>query len=168
MLKIFYPNFIFDEIQDISYDFLKKQRIKAIMVDMDNTLVDYKYKYNKLLKTWIKDVKKLGIKICIVSNTPRKNKVKMIARELSINYIYNAMKPWSYGFKKALEIIGEEKQNVAIIGDQIFTDIYGGNRFGIKTILVNPVEKKEYIGTKIKRPIERLIIKKYKESLKVK
>jgi len=61
-----------------------------------------------------------------------------------------------------MDLLDEKKENIIIIGDQLFTDIYGGNRFGIRTILVKPIEKKEFWGTRIKRPIEKFIINKYK------
>lgn len=166
MLEKFYPTFIFDKVEDIPYELFKKERISAVIFDMDNTLVDHKYKYDKKVKEWLKDLKKRNIKICILSNSPRTNRVKQIGRELSMKYLYNAFKPWSFGFKKALDLLDEKKENVVIIGDQLFTDIYGGNRFGIKTILVKPIERKEFWGTRIKRPLEKYIINKYVKSEK--
>jgi len=166
MFERFYPTFSFDKVEDIPYELFKKERITAVIFDMDNTLVDHKYKYNKNVKEWLKELRKKDIKICILSNSPRTHVVKKIARELSMKYLYNALKPWSFGFKKAMDLLDEKKENIIIIGDQLFTDIYGGNRFGIKTLLVKPIEKKEFWGTRIKRPIERFIIKKYKASKK--
>jgi HAD superfamily phosphatase (TIGR01668 family) len=166
MFERFYPTFIFDKIEDIPFQLFKKERITAVIFDMDNTLVDHKYRYNKKIKEWLKELKKKEVKICILSNSPRTDRVKQIAGELSMKYLHNAFKPWSFGFKKALDLLDEKKENVVIIGDQLFTDIYGGNRFGIRTMLVKPIEKKEFWGTRIKRPIERFIIKKYKKSLK--
>ncbi len=161
MFEKFYPTFSFDKVEDIPFELFKKERISAVIFDMDNTLVDYKYKYNKKVKEWLKDLKKRDIKVCILSNSPRTNRVKNIGKELSMKYLYNAFKPWSFGFKRAIELLDEKKENVVIIGDQLFTDIYGGNRFGIKTILVKPIQKKEFWGTRIKRPLEKFIIKKY-------
>lgn len=161
MLEKFYPTFIFDKVENIPFELFKRERISAVIFDMDNTLVDHKYKYNKKVKEWLKELKSKDIKVCILSNSPRTNRVKSVARELSMKYLYSAFKPWSFGFKRAIELLDEKKENIVIIGDQLFTDIYGGNRFGIKTILVKPIEKKEFWGTRIKRPIERFIIKKY-------
>lgn len=163
MFKRFYPTYIFDKVEDIPYDLLKRERISAVIFDMDNTLVDHKYRYNKNVKQWLKNLKTNGIKVCILSNSPKLNKVKKVGKELSMKYLYNGFKPWSFGFKRAQELLQEEKENIMIIGDQLFTDIYGGNRFGIKTILVNPIEKKEFFMTKIKRPLERYIISKYRK-----
>ena len=162
MFEKFYPTFSYDKVEDIPYELFKKERITGIIFDMDNTLVDHKYKYNKNVKEWLRELRKKDLKICILSNSPRTNVVKKIARELSMKYLYNAFKPWSFGFKKAMVLLDEKKENIVIIGDQLFTDIYGGNRFGIRTILVKPIEKKEFWGTRIKRPLERFIISKYK------
>lgn len=161
MLKKFYPTYIYDKVEEIPFDLFSKERITSVIFDMDNTLVDHKYIYNKKVKEWLKELKKREIKVCILSNSPKSKIVKQIGKELSMKYLYSALKPWSFGFKKALEMLEERKENVLIIGDQLFTDIYGGNRFGIRTLLVNPIEKKEFWGTRVKRPIERIIIKRY-------
>lgn len=166
MIEKFYPTYIFEKVEDIPFDLFKKERITAVLFDMDNTLVDYQYKYNKKVKEWLKELKKRDIKVCILTNSPKANRVKQIGRELSMKYLHNAFKPWSFGFTKAIELLDEKKENMVIIGDQLFTDILGGNRFGIRTILVNPIEKKEFFGTRIKRPLEKYIIKRYTESLK--
>lgn len=165
MIKKLYPNFFYENVQSIPYSFFIRERIKAVIFDMDNTLVNSRYEYNKDVKTWLKGLKKQGIKICILSNTPRYSKIKKVGKELSMPFLYNALKPWSFGFKKALVLLEEEKKNTVIIGDQLFTDIYGGNRFGIRTILVNPIEKRELWMTKIKRPLENSILKRYKKEV---
>ena len=164
MLSKFYPNYMFSNVEEIPYSLIQIERIKGIMFDMDNTLVNDKYIHTKELKLWIKEMKKQDIKMCIFSNTPRLNKIKKVAKELGMKYIYNGFKPFKFGFKKAEELLEVEKENIVIIGDQLFTDIYGGNRYGIKTILVKPIESKEVFVTKIKRPIERAIINKYKKT----
>lgn len=166
MIEKFYPTYIFDKVEDIPFDLFKKERITAVLFDMDNTLVDYQYKYNKKVREWLKELKKRDVKVCILTNSPKANRVKQIGRELSMKYLHNAFKPWSFGFTKATELLDEKKENMVIIGDQLFTDILGGNRFGIRTILVKPLEKKEFFGTRIKRPLEKYIIKRYTESLK--
>lgn len=162
-LKRFFPLYIYKSVESIPYEILKKEKIKAVIFDMDNTLVDYKYEFEGEIKKWLKEMKEKGIKFCILSNTPRKNKAKSIAEKFDMSYITNASKPRMKGFKKALELLNVDKENIAIIGDQIFTDIWGGNRFGIKTILVDPIDKKEIFVTKMKRPLERYILKKFYE-----
>ena len=168
MLDKFYPNYMFENVEEIPFELIHSERIKGIMFDMDNTLVNGKYIHTKELKLWIKEMKKQGIKMCIFSNTPRLNKIKQVAKELGMKYIYNGFKPFKFGFKKAENLLDVDKDNIVIIGDQLFTDIYGGNRYGIKTILVKPLEKKEVFTTRFKRPIEKSIIKKYMNTEKYK
>ncbi len=159
-MKKMYPDFVYDRVEEIPLNFFEANRIKAVMFDMDNTLVGSDYILNKNVKSWIKSLKKQGIKVCILSNSFKTEKVKQIAKQLGVNYINMAMKPLLKGFKKAEALLATDKDNMAIVGDQIFTDILGGNSYGIKTILVSPIENKEAIITRIKRPVETMIIKK--------
>lgn len=157
----FYPNYVFESVEKIPYEVLEKEKIKLIIFDMDNTLVDNKYTYTEELKEWMQHIKDKGIKLYILSNSPMEKKVKRISNELGIKYIYNAKKPFLKGFKAVVENSKVKKKNVMMIGDQLFTDVWGGNRFGIKTILVRPIATKEAIITKIKRPFEKIVLKKY-------
>lgn len=165
-LKRFYPTYMFDKVEDIPYELIKKENIKLIMMDMDNTLIDAKKKYKNSLKHWIEEVSNLNVKMCILSNSPFGDKVKKIAKELNVEYEYNAGKPLLKGFKRVIEKSKFPKDNILMIGDQIFTDVWGGNRIGVKTVLVTPINKKEYFLTKVKRPLERLILKKIKGEYK--
>lgn len=164
-LKRFFPNYYYANVESIPYDIIKKENIQAVIFDLDNTLVDYKYNYSDKLKKWISDLQEQNIKFCILSNTPRRKKLKKIADIFDMSYISNASKPHIKGFKKAMKILKTSKENTVIIGDQLFTDVWGGNRFGIKTILVNPIAKHEWFITRIKRPIERKILKKYNKQI---
>ena len=165
-LKRFYPTYMFDKVEDIPYELIKKENIKLIMMDMDNTLIDAKKKYKNSLKHWIEEVSNLNVKMCILSNSPFGDKVKKIAKELNVEYEYNAGKPLLKGFKRVIEKSKFPKDNILMIGDQIFTDVWGGNRIGVKTVLVTPINKKESFFTKVKRPLERLILKKIKGEYK--
>lgn len=160
-LKRFFPDYIYDKVEDIPYEMLKKEDIKAIIFDMDNTLIDYKYQNSKEVLEWVNNIKSKGVKVYILTNSPRKKKAEEISKRFGVKYILNANKPWKFGFKKIIKILEMDKKNVAIAGDQIFTDIWGGNRFGIKTILIKPVNEKELIITKLRRPFEKIILKKY-------
>ncbi len=165
MVRKLYPDFFYENVQSIPYSFFIKERIKAVIFDMDNTLVNSKYEYDKEVKVWLKGLKKQGIKICILSNTFNYKKVTKIGKELSMPFLYRALKPWPYGFKKAIKLLDEKKEHVAIIGDQLFTDVYGGKKFGIKTILVSPIEKHESWIARVKRPVESSILKRYRKDM---
>ena len=162
LLKNFYPKYVYEKVEDIPYDILKRDGIKLIVMDMDNTLIDSKGTFSKELKKWIKDIKSKGINLYIVSNSFSQKKVKRISKELGVKYFYRASKPSVKGFKKVCESFPDiSKKEILMIGDQLFTDVFGGNRYNINTLLVKRISKKEIWISKIKRPIEKLILNHY-------
>lgn len=161
-----YPTYIYNKVEEIPYTIFDKYSIQLIMIDMDNTLIDGYAKYNDEIKKWIKGLKKKGIKLYILSNSKSSDIVKNIAHKLGMQYYLGAKKPFTKGFSYILEKENINKQNSIMIGDQIFTDVWGGNIFGIKTILVKPIGKKESILTKVKRPFEKFILKKIEKDIR--
>lgn len=154
MFEKYFPTFKFKRVEDIPLELIQKNNIKCIMFDMDNTLVNLKYESTNALKTWLKNAKDAGIICYILSNSRREHKVKKVASMLDLEYILNAKKPKLDGFIKLQKKVNLPKENLVIIGDQIFTDILGGNRFGITTILVKPIHFLEVPEGMIKRPAE--------------
>ena len=163
-----YPNAYFKRVEDITVEFLNKHKIKALLLDVDNTLVDYTKKMTESVIKWAKDLKGQGVKLYILSNTNDKTKIENIAKELGIKYHLFAMKPLKIGFKKCQKDLGEKSEHIAIVGDQIFTDILGGNRCNMYTILVDPINEKDFWYTVWKRPIEKRIKHKIKTNLEQK
>ncbi len=161
-----YPNAYLKNVKEITIDFLNKNNIKALILDVDNTLIDFNKKMLEGVEEWCKNLKKQGIKLFIVSNSNKKTKVEMVAKKLELPYIHFATKPFKRGFKKAAKMLQEKNENIAVVGDQIFTDVIGANRCKMFSILVEPIEKKDLLVTKIKRPLENYIIKKYQKTLK--
>ena len=157
----FYPTYVYSDVESIPYSFILGKNIKLVIFDMDNTLVDNNYKYSDELKKWTEYIASQGVKLHILSNSTMGKKVKKIAKDLGMKYHYNASKPLKKGFKKVIEEANVNKDEVLMIGDQLFTDVWGGNRFGIKTVLVCPIAEKEIFVTRVKRPLERWILKKY-------
>ena len=160
MAKVFTPTYIYDSVDRIPFEILEENNIKGIMFDLDNTLTDYSGVMSEQKIKWIKEAKKRGISVCILSNSHRQNKIKGLMKELDINGLNFAMKPLKKGYKYALDLLGVKKENACMVGDQIFTDIWGANRFVIKSILVRPFDKNEEFWVKLKRPIENLFINK--------
>lgn len=160
-----YPNAYLKNVKEITIDFLNKNNIKALILDVDNTLIDFNKKMLDGIEEWCKNLKKQGIKLFIVSNSNQKTKVEMVAKKLELQYIHFATKPFKRGFRKAAKMLQEKNENIAVVGDQIFTDVIGANRCKMFSILVEPIEKKDLLVTKIKRPLENYIIKKYQKSL---
>lgn len=162
ILKNFYPEYTFEKVEDIPLELLHKEGIKLVLMDMDNTLIDCRGNYSKDLRRWIKNAKAKGIKLYILSNSFSEKTVKRISKELGVQYFYKASKPSRKGFRKVCENFPDiNKCEILMIGDQLFTDVWGGNRFGIRTLLVKRINKKEVIVSKIKRPIERIILNHY-------
>lgn len=159
---IFYPKSYFRNILDIDIDFLLKNNIKAVLLDIDNTILDYKNNIPEGLEDWVKNAKNNNIKFCILSNTNKKKKAQKMSKLLDIPYIFFAKKPLKYGFKKAKEILNiEENNTIAVIGDQVLTDVLGANRCNMYSILVKPLHNKDIFVTKINRLIENKILRKY-------
>lgn len=163
-----YPNAYLKNIKEITIDFLNKNNIKALILDVDNTLIDFDKNMLEGTEKWCKKLKQEGIKFFIVSNSNKKEKVKMVADKLEIPYVFFATKPLKRGFNKAIKMLDEKNENIAAVGDQIFTDVIGANRCKMFSILVEPIAKKDLLITKIKRPLENYVIKRYEKSLESK
>ncbi len=161
--KTIYPNAYFNSVQEITIGFLIKNKIKALILDIDNTLIDYNKNLSEEVIIWAKELQGQGIKMYILSNTNKEEKVKRVSEKLEVPYEHFAKKPSKKGFIKVQNILKMKPQNIAVIGDQIFTDIIGGNRCDMFTILVDPVDKKDYWYTAWKRPIENQLKKKLKK-----
>ena len=156
----FYPNMYQKRIQDINYKKLKKLGIKCLVFDLDNTiaLIDQHIitdEVKKLLLSLKKD-----FQIVIISNNVT-SRVKTYAEYLECDFVANALKPLSRGYRKIRKKYGFQKQEMCMIGDQLVTDIYGGNRYGMFTILVDPLGNKDLKITSLNRLIEGKILKKY-------
>lgn len=156
-----YPRLYCKNVLEVTPEILKENDIKALILDVDNTLLDFDLKIIDGLENWGKIMKENGIKCIILSNSNKETKVKMVADLLGIEYIKFAMKPLKRGFKMAQKRLEIPNENIAAIGDQIFTDVIGANRSKMFSILVKPLAEKDLWMTRVKRPIENLVIKNY-------
>ena len=158
-MKNIYPNLYYAKVEEITIQELIKNKIKLLILDVDNTLIDYYKNISDSVINWSKEMKGQGIKLYILSNTNDEEKV--------IPYKHFALKPLKIGFKKIEKETQIKGENIAVVGDQIFTDVLGGNRSGMFTILVEPIDnKKDYWYTAWKRPIENKIKNKIKKETK--
>ena len=155
-----YPNAYLKGVQDITIDFLKENNIKALILDVDNTLIDYYKNLSEEKVNWAKNLQEQGIILYILSNTNKKAKVEMVANKLGIPFEMFAKKPSKKGFIRTQKKMNIPFENIGVVGDQIFTDVIGGNRCNMFTILVDPVDKKDYWYTAWKRPMEKIIKKR--------
>jgi len=158
---LLYPKAYLNCVTDITEEFLEKNHIKGILLDVDNTLIDYDRNLVTGAKEWIEAFKQKGYKFCILSNSNQLEKVETVAKTLEIPFIHFAKKPFKKGFKKAKAILGVSEKEIAVVGDQIMTDVIGANRSNMFSILVKPVATKDIWITLLKRPLENIIIKMY-------
>lgn len=158
MYSLLCPRIITDSVFDIDLDELKKQGIKGIIFDLDNTIIpwDSPTMCPKITE-WLHGIPRNEFKVVIVSNNWHK-RVKAIADMFGIPFVSRARKPAKAGFRQALCELGLPPAEVAVVGDQMFTDILGGNRLGFYTIWVKPINTKEFIGTRITRQVEKLAV----------
>lgn len=161
----FIPTKYAKNIKSIDYKSLSEQGIKALFFDLDNTIISYDINIiPDEIKLFLEELS-VVFKIVVVSNSRRKRVDLATSTLLDIPFVHFSRKPLKFGFKKALKIVNEQVENVALIGDQIMTDIYGGNRMKFReVILVFPVKKRsDHFFTRINRRIENRIIKKIKK-----
>ena len=156
----FIPDMYQKSIYHIDYDKLQDDGIKCILFDLDNTCIPYKDKEpNKKLIELFETLKDMDFKLIIFSNAPRK-RIAPFKRALNVDCLARAGKPSRNSFLRVLKLFNYDLSDVVIIGDQLYKDILGGNKVGIKTILVNPMSKDDMFFTKlIFRNLEK---KKYK------
>ena len=143
----------------VTPDELRRLGIKGLIVDIDNTLVEWNVReLARETEEWLSSLRESGIKCCLVSNSLHDARTAEFARAAGLPLIARAGKPRRRSFIKALEILGTAPCETAVIGDQIFTDILGGNRLGLFTILIEPRSPREFFGTRIVRILERLVL----------
>ncbi|WP_035345638.1 YqeG family HAD IIIA-type phosphatase [Halalkalibacter hemicellulosilyticus] len=159
VLKQLLPNQYEKSIYDIRFDELKKKGIKGIITDLDNTLVEWdRPQATPEVQQWFKELKEMGMKITIVSNNNLK-RVKAFAEPEEAVFIHSAQKPRRRAFKQACQEMNLKDEEVVVIGDQMFTDVLGGNRANLHTILVVPVTNTDGLATKFNRTMERFVLK---------
>lgn len=155
------PKEIKNSIFDISEEYLKEKKMKGLLVDCDSTLMPWKARTpDDSAKAWVNRMKDAGFKLCIVSNNMfRHERITGIATAFGLPCISEACKPFPFGLRRALAVTQTSSSETMMIGDQLLTDIVGGNYLGIHTVLVTPLGGGEFPTTAyINRNIEKLII----------
>lgn len=156
----FKPNFWLKNVLSINNKFLTENNIKGLVLDLDNTLSMHgsPAAENGVME-WLDEMRALGIKMVVVSNNTEK-RVKPLAHQLGLDFISFGCKPLTRGITKAIKKMGLQKKEVALVGDQIFTDIIGGNLKRIKTVLVEPFHLEDKPSFKLKRKLESAVFKR--------
>lgn len=156
MWHLIRPDQYCSSIHTIDYGKLIDQGVGALVFDLDNTLVAWGEEViGEDVMSRIQTLKGLGFSMCIVSNNLGR-RVAAISDRLGIPATSGALKPLTFGYKRALRILRSEPNQTALIGDQLFTDVLGGNLAGLHTILVDPIAEREFITTRFVRKLERV------------
>lgn len=159
MLEKLKPKLYVDSIYQIDFEKLKQRGISGIIIDLDNTITEWDNPHlSDQTFDWFAKMKDAGLKACIASNNNHARVIKAVEK-LDIPYVAKANKPRRGAFRKAMEMMKTKPEQTAVVGDQIFTDILGGNRLNLFTILVVPINTKEFIGTRLVRIVERRVLK---------
>jgi len=153
------PKKIVKTLYDIEMNELQQQGIKGIIFDLDNTIIPWDSpEMSPEIIQWLHTLLAQGVKLCLVSNNMGQ-RVKNIAGIFDIPFIARAYKPAKSGFRQAIAVMELTESQVAVVGDQLFTDVLGGNRLGLYTIWVTPLSANEFMGTKITRRLEKLAVR---------
>lgn len=163
LARSFAPDLIVDRVTLITPEYLKDCNITGLILDLDNTLTPWQSEIipDDIL-TWLDQMRHSGVQLCIASNTHNRRRLDRVAKALGMHYIQGIPKPRKLCFSKAFDHFGLGPDKVAVIGDQMFTDIWGGKRSGIHTIMVLPIHPREFIGTKLSRLFESQLLKLFR------
>ncbi len=161
MLKQFYPGRCAASAYGLPYGDFYSRGIRGVIFDIDNTLVPHGAPADDRARALFKELQEMGMNTCLMSNN-KEPRVASFAGEVGSGYLFKAGKPRRRGYEEAMKQMGTARQATLFVGDQIFTDIYGANRAGIKSILVKPIDPKEEIQIVLKRIPERMVLWFYK------
>ncbi|MBP5604127.1 MAG: YqeG family HAD IIIA-type phosphatase [Ruminiclostridium sp.] len=157
---IFRPRIWIRNVLSIDKEFLELHGIDALILDLDNTLSMHgDPAAEQGIPEWLDQMRSLGIKMVVVSNNTER-RVAPLAAKLGLDYTANGAKPLTFGLNKALKKLGTARERTAVVGDQIFTDVMGGNFAKMPTILVEPFHIEKGILFKIKRGAESLVFRR--------
>lgn len=162
MFQTFFPDEYLDSAYQVDYEALYEEGYRGIIFDIDNTLVPHGTPADERAEQLFARLKKLGFSCCLLSNN-QYNRVSSFNRNIQVRFIENAHKPSTKNYIKAMELMGTNLDNTVFIGDQLFTDVYGAKRTGMRNILVKPIHPKEEIQIVLKRKLEKIVLCFYRK-----
>lgn len=160
--KYFMPDLYLDDIYAVTPEYLRSKGIKAVLLDIDNTLVTYDDPLpTESVLAWINALKENGISAAFISNN-HKDRVELFNSELNFFATWDSGKPSGKCYRAAMKFLGTDKTNTAVIGDQVFTDVWSAKRLGLFAILVKPIKDKTSLFFRSKRALEKPILRRYR------
>ena len=162
MLEKFYPDEYMESSYVIDYERLYREGYRGIIFDIDNTLVPHGAPADERAIALFDRLKKIGFDCILLSNN-KEPRVKMFNDSVHVRYIFKAGKPGVKNYRKAMEMMGTDKRNTFFVGDQLFTDVWGAKKTGIRSFLVRPINPKEEIQIVLKRYLDKIVLYFYKK-----
>lgn len=160
VLRWLAPDEYLPSVRHVDLRRLQARGIRGLIVDLDNTLAPWRGgPPSPELVAWVAEARRLGLGVCIVSNNWGE-RVQAVGRVLGVPVVRGAVKPRRSAFRRALALLGTTPQETAVIGDQLFTDVLGGKRLGMYTVLVVPLSRREFVGTRLVRRLERWVLRR--------
>lgn len=153
----FYPDLRKKSIYDIDFESLYKRGYRGLILDIDNTLAPHGADADKEIEELFYKLSKIGFKTCLLSNN-KEDRVKRFNKNINSLYIFDAGKPRRKNYKKSMKLMNTKRKETLAIGDQIFTDVWGARRSGIKCILLEPIDEREEIQIVLKRYVEKAFL----------
>ena len=163
MFKTFYPDEYVASTYVLDFEKMYREGCRGLVFDIDNTLVPHGAPADDRAKRLFAHLREIGMDYCVISNNqlPR---VKPFADAVQAKYIEDAHKPSTRNYKKAMQMMGCDEKNSLFVGDQLFTDVWGAKRAGMRTILVKPIHPKEEIQIVLKRYLEKIVLHYYQKA----
>ncbi len=165
---LFKPTFWLKSVLQINADFLEKNHVRALVLDMDNTLSMHgNPAAEEGVSEWLDEMRALGIKMRVVSNNTNK-RVAPLAAKLGLEFTANGAKPLTFGITRAMDAMAVGREETLVVGDQIFTDIMAGNLKGVRTVLVEPFHLEKTWTFRLKRRLESVVFHRDYSKLEMK
>lgn len=162
MFKQFFPDEYLESTYSIDFEKRYSEGCRGVIFDIDNTLVRHGEPADERAKVLFARLRRLGMNYCLISNN-KLPRVKSFADQVEALFIENAHKPSTKNYKNAMGLMGTTPENTIFVGDQLFTDVYGAKRAGIRNILVKPIHPKEEIQIVLKRYLEKVVMYFYQK-----
>ena len=155
------PDYYFESVFEIPFDKLWGKNIRGLIFDIDNTLTAFDEKGPSSQTTELMlRLHDMGFRLSLLTNNTNR-RLASFNKDLNLPGFANALKPFTFGIKKALDDMKLDPGQIAMIGDQLLTDIWAGKNAGLTTILVKPVTQRDFIFVRFKRIIEKRMLRKF-------
>ena len=165
MFRTFYPDDYVASTYVIKFEELYQKGYRGLIFDIDNTLVPHGFPADERAVSLFERLRSIGFDTCLISNN-QEPRVRPFAEQVKSKYVFDAHKPSTKNYRKAMQLMKTDEKTTIFIGDQLFTDVWGAKRTGIKSILVKPIHPKEEIQIVLKRYLEKIVLHFYKKEKK--